>query len=277
MDYNIAKHGKEVGCISKSMVKDGECLTEGVSLLTGYDNTYHPEDKGSYSLYTFHFIKAAIDSFNLSSNIEDIIKTIIFDALIGNSDRHQENWGFITPYQEQTFTSNEAKNFLAKLKNSFKQIQDFIQSKNIKEANIRSIKLEILQINGVFSPIYDSGCCLAREKSEEAVKQMLNDEIMFDSFINRGKSEIRWGEKGEKLNHFELVKNIKNEYPNIVNNVINRVVSLYDTDKVRNIVFNIDNSLPQYLREEHSLSVERKKLICKLLNERFVRLKKVLL
>lgn len=276
LDYNIAKHGEEIGCISKSMIKDGECLTEGVSLLTGYDNTYHPEDKGSYSLYTFHFIKAAIDSFNLSSNIEDIIKTIIFDALIGNSDRHQENWGFVTPYQEQTFTLNEARSFLTKLKNGFKQIQELIQSKNIKESSIESIKLKILQINGVFSPIYDSGCCLAREKNEDSIKQMLNDKIMFDSFINRGKSEIRWGDKGEKLNHFKLVERIRKEYPNIVDSTIKNVVSRYDMNKVHDIVFNIDNSLPQDLKKEHSLSLERKELICKLLDERFIRLKNIL-
>lgn len=277
LDYNIAKHAQEVGCISKSMVDDGECLTEGVSLLTGYDNTYHPENKESYSLYTFHFIKAAIDSFNLSNNIEDIIKTIIFDALIGNSDRHQENWGFITPYQEQTFTSNEAINFLVKLKHGFKQIQDFIQSKNIKESNIKSIQLKILQINGIFAPIYDSGCCLAREKTEEAVKQMLTNKVMFDSFINRGKSEIRWGEKGEKLNHFELVKRIRNEYSNIVDSTIEDVVLRFDIEQIRDIVFNIDNSLPDNLKEEHSLSIMRKELICRLLDERLMRLKNIVL
>lgn len=277
LDYNIAKHGNEIGCLSRSMVGENECLTEGISLLTGYDNTYQPEDKKSYSSYTFHFIKAAIDSYNLSDNINDIIKTIIFDALIGNSDRHQENWGFITPYQESTYTSDEAKGILDKLKDRFKQIHDFVKNKNIKDSNIDSIKIKILHINGIYSPIYDSGCCLAREMTENAVKQMLNDEVMFNSFINRGKSEIRWGDKGDKLNHFDLIKKIREEYPDIVNNTIMNVVSLYDADKIRDIVFNIDSSLPIDLKEENSLSENRKNLICKIISERYERLKNIIL
>lgn len=276
LDYNIAKHGSEIGCLSRSMVGENECLTEGISLLTGYDNTYKPDDKQSYSLYTFHFIKSAIDSFNLTNNIEDIIKTIIFDSIIGNSDRHQENWGFITPYQEKIFSSEEAKGILNKLKEGFKQIHEFLKNKDIKETNIDSIKIKILQIDGVYSPIYDSGCCLAREKSENAVKLMLIDEIMFNSFINRGKSEIRWGEKGDKLNHFELIKRIKDEYPDIVNNTIARVVSLYNKDKIHDIVYNIDNALPEELKEAHALSIERKQLICKIVEERFNRLKNII-
>lgn len=73
LEYNIAKHGDEVGCISKTMNGENECLTEGINLLTGYDNTYDPDSKESYNAYTFHFIKSAIDSFNFN-NIEDIIK-----------------------------------------------------------------------------------------------------------------------------------------------------------------------------------------------------------
>lgn len=202
LDYNIAKHKDEIGCLSQSMIKDGESLVEGVNLLTGFDNTYRPSDKESYSLYTFHFIKEAISSYGLSENIDDIIRTIIFDAVIGNSDRHQENWGFITPYQEHTFTPEEAKNFLQKLKEQFKKIRNISRGNDENMSSNEPVKMRILQLDGTYAPIYDSGCCLAREKSEEAVKQMLSDKIQFDSFINRGQSEIRWDESGKKLNHF---------------------------------------------------------------------------
>lgn len=123
----------------------------------------------------------------------------------------------------------------------------------------------------------NSGCCLAREKTEDAVRQMLNDRTMFDSFINRGKSEIRWGDKGEKINHFDLVSNIRMEFPAIVEKVINNIISLYDENKIRNIVFNIDKELPEEFREEYALSSQRKELICRLINERFLRLKNIVL
>ena len=141
------------------------------------------------------------------------------------------------------------------------------------------VKMRILQLDGTYAPIYDSGCCLAREKSEEAVKQMLSDKIQFDSFINRGQSEIRWGESGKKLNHFELIKRIKGEHAEVVVRTINQVVSLYDENKIRDIVFNIDKSLPDEFRnnERWILSDNRKELICRLIDERFKRLKSILL
>lgn len=116
-----------------------------------------------------------------------------------------------------------------------------------------------------------------REKSEDAVKQMLNDEIMFDSFINRGKSEIRWGNDGNKLNHFELIKNIRVEFQEIVDGIINNVISLYDENKIRDIIFYIDKELPDDLREEYGLSSYRKELIFKLIKERILRLKNIIL
>lgn len=275
LDYNIAKNGDEVGCISKSMNNEEECLTEGVSILTGYDNTYEPENKNSYSFYTFHFIKSAIDSFNFSQYINDIIKTIIFDSIIGNSDRHQENWGFITPYKETEINTQQANILFNKLKNKFKTIKEAL--KKIDADSNSVFKVKILKMEGVYAPIYDSGCCLGREKTEDAVKQMLNDKIMLDSFINRGKSEIRWGEKGDKLNHFELVRNIREEFPDIVNEAINNIISLYDENKIRDIVFNIDKELPRELQEDYGLSSNRKELIFKLINERFLRLKNIVL
>lgn len=277
LDYNIAKHKDEIGCLSRSMINEGECLTEGISLLTGFDNTYRPSEKESYSLYTFQFIEEAISSFGLSKNIDDVVQTIIFDALIGNSDRHQENWGFITPYQERVLTSEEAKGFLIKLKERFKKIQDFARGSlnNENTSSDRPVKIRILKIDGQYAPIYDSGCCLAREKSEEAVKQMLNDKIRFDSFINRGQSEIRWEGIDKKLNHFELIKRIKEVHSEVVVNTINQVIALYDENKIRDIVFNINNSLPTEFKyiDRWALSNDRKELICRLINERFKRLK----
>lgn len=276
LEYNIAKHGDEIGCISKSMNTEEECLTEGVSILTGYDNTYEPESKDSYSAYTFHFIKSAIESFNLGEHIEGIIKTIIFDSLIGNSDRHQENWGFITPYKETELTVEEANRVFSKLKDGFKQIKDFLTKNESFKPDVH-VKMKILRMEGSYAPIYDSGCCLAREKSEEAVEQMLNDKTMFDSFINRGKSEIRWGDNGVKLNHFDLIKNIRGEYQEIVDGIINNVISLYDENKIREIVLYIDKELPNDIRDEYGLSSSRKELICKLINERFLKLKSIVL
>jgi len=88
--YDIAFNSKEIGCISESMTQEGvNKLTEGVSYLTGYDTTYNPKDKNSKKQYTFQLIFEALGFFQLSRFAENIIQIIIFDSIIGNSDRHQ--------------------------------------------------------------------------------------------------------------------------------------------------------------------------------------------
>ena len=69
----------------------------------------------------------------------------------------------------------------------------------------------------------------------------------------------------------DVFRNIK------LNTLINNVIYLYDENKIRNIIFNIDNDLPIELKQEYGLSEARKELICLLINERVKRLKNLLL
>lgn len=214
LEYNIAKHESEIGCISKSMNTEEECLTEGVSILTGYDNTYKPENKESYSAYTFHFIKSAIESFNLGEQIEDIIKTIIFDSIIGNSDRHQENWGFITPYKETELTNEEANHIFSKLKDRFKQIKDFL-SKNEELKNPNGhVKMKILKMEGRYSPITEDLEFYAARHS-------------FAS-IARNDLKVDKGTVGEALNHVDKENRMTDLYIkkdfSVINDVNSRVI-----------------------------------------------------
>lgn len=271
LEYNIALHNDKVGCISKSMTTEAEYLLEGINILTGYDNTYKPDDKKSYSEYTFQFIENALNSFNLSNGIIHIIETIVFDALIGNSDRHQENWGFIVPYKKNDITETDRNSLLRKLIQRIKNIKaNKVNSQLVTKEGI------IIDVEGEYAPIYDSGCCLAREKTDPAVKQMLKDEMMLNSFINRGKSEIRWTNNGEKLNHFELIGKIKEKHKEIVDKTIERTIKQYNADIVKQIVTDIDKELPNDLKDLFGLSEDRKQLICKLIDKRISKLKEVL-
>lgn len=94
LDYNIAyykNHKQKIGCLSKSMILHSENkLTEGIAYLTGYDAKYIPEKHKKK--YTFQFINKALVEFGLGQYVEKIIEIIVFDCIIGNSDRHQENW-----------------------------------------------------------------------------------------------------------------------------------------------------------------------------------------
>jgi len=272
LKYDIAYNSGEIGCISKSMVTEGKNnLTEGIRYLSGYDNTYNPQDKQSYSEYTFQFIKEALELFSLEDSIEDIIKVIILDSIIGNSDRHQENWGFITEYND-TIKELEKTGFDIGNSSAGKLITKIISiiSKKKGEAFRKVVNNYKLILPSTFSPIYDSGSCLGREVEDDRVSKMLNDKNMIDAYINRGKAEIRWENK--HISHFELIEKVKVEYPNIVNEIIDEVISRYNEQRIREIVNNIDTELPQSLNI-HKLPNKRKELISKMITLRFNKLK----
>ncbi|MDE0561945.1 hypothetical protein OU792_18250, partial [Algoriphagus sp. NF] len=96
LPYHIAKREGVIGCISKSMITDKEELVEGGKYLQAFDQQFKPEDTASRNRYDFQLIINSFRSFQLEAHLSKIVEMLIFDALIGNSDRHQENWAFIT-------------------------------------------------------------------------------------------------------------------------------------------------------------------------------------
>ena len=269
--YDIAYNHDEIGCISESMVTAGKNkLTEGMSYLSGYDTTYNPEDKDSKRQYTFHFIRDALDYFQLGRFIGEIIKVIILDSIIGNGDRHQENWGIITEYTDvvkalQEIARKSGKSIPEKLLFSL-----FAITSKVKRTDaVKVVENLHLLMPGSFSQIYDSGSCLGRELSEEKVNQMLTDNTMIEAYIRKGVSEIHW--EGKKLNHFDLIQKVKMEYPEQVITTIKLAVRKFDENKVRRIVEQIDLKLPTFL-EGIKLPPERKMFIIKLVTLRVKKL-----
>jgi hypothetical protein len=217
--YNIAVVGEEIGCICQSMIdNDKEELNEGGKYLQAFDNTFDPENKSTRDQYSFQLIREAFDAFGLEKYIKNIIEIIVFDAVMGNSDRHQENWAFIT-------------------KNT--PIQKFIAKSELALI----IKLYFQNVTA-FSPIYDNGSSLGRELTHEKAARMLKNREEFDSYIKRGPSEIHWN--GQKLNHFELIGNLLNsEYADIARKLLSKVIERFDGIKVALIVNEIDNLVPE--------------------------------
>ncbi len=220
--YDIAYNRGEIGCLSKSMVTEGKNkLTEGISYLTGYNTNYNPKDKSSKKLYTFDFIRKTLEHFQFNHYIRNIIEIIILDSIIGNGDRHQENWGIITDYKEviKTFKDTPKSKYKSSLKKILKLIFVKFKVERVeKEQFNKEINLKML---GKFSPIYDSGSSLGREFDDGKVKQMLTDNLMIEAYIRKGVSEIHW--EGNKLNHIDLIEKIKLLYPDIVRDIISKV------------------------------------------------------
>lgn len=83
-------------------------------------------------------------------------------------------------------------------------------------------------------------------------------------------------ESGTKL-HIPLVLKYFVLFPQKLSVCGRVVLSLYDENKIRDIIFNIDKELPNDLRKEYGLSSYRKELIFKLIKERILRLKNIIL
>lgn len=276
LDYNIAydaNHKQKIGCLSRSMVLHSENkLTEGITYLTGFNANYNPEkDK---SKYTFQFINSALKEFNLENYIENIIEIIIFDSIIGNSDRHQENWGVITYYKVVLENLNDnlskEKGILNKIGNRLtKNVSELLISKHDSKSkwNKSYLKVQSEIAPHRFAPIYDSGCCLGREHYESKVEKMITDNQMLEAYLKKGESEIHWAGFEKKRKHFELVKLLIENYPEQTKKHITRVKENFNEDKIKEIIENIDRNLPDELIN-FKLSIPRKKLMYKLITLR---------
>lgn len=255
--YDFGMLNGRPGCISKNMVNGyNESLIEGDSILMAYDPTYNPNEKSSYSRYTFSFVLKALKAAELAQYSEEFVKILIFDAIIGNSDRHQSNWGFIQKVKVKV----EPK------------------SRFLKKNLSMSLKIEIKR---EMSPIYDSGCCFGREFGEEQIRERLVDINKFHSFIHKGLAELRIdSDSTKKKSHFELLQSICNlskDWNLFVFNEITRIVDVYKKNKagIRDIISNIDLPLPDKFRTDFGLSEQRKEFVIKVIDSRINELKKI--
>ena len=82
MSYNILK-------------KPDQILVEGIHFIMLMYPKYNPElfiDTMTSNRYSIEMIKKAIERF---VPIDDLLEMLMFDYLIGNSDRHQNNWAIL--------------------------------------------------------------------------------------------------------------------------------------------------------------------------------------
>ena len=163
--------------MSYSFLSNITSLSEGVEFILGKYPYYDRDtlvDKYSDMPYSFQMI---VESMKGILGISTISKIVLFDALIGNSDRHHSNWGI-----------TETKGFL--------KFDDGIIPAN-------EMRL---------SPLYDNGSSLCSYINENDIETILKDKMKYEAIINtKSKSAIGLNNI-RPIRHFELVKNLKDEY-----------------------------------------------------------------
>ena len=92
LDYDCAKielakdENGEIGVLNYIFIK------EGISSHTDIGTYLNPNGRPQKDFYTLDNIKVFLDSINMNLWF-GFIKIMIFDALVGEQDRHEENWG----------------------------------------------------------------------------------------------------------------------------------------------------------------------------------------
>lgn len=267
--YDIALDGPMVGCICESMINlEYEELIEGVKYLQAYSPNYDPNVKEHQKWYTFDLIERSLESAGLIHFIDEIIKVIVFDSLIGNGDRHQENWALINKQRLLTEIIEELENDKkVKIPKALKKLQQLLKiAVDGYKSSGKKMPKSLYQIDLRFSPIYDSGSSLGRELLSEKIQSLLNVPTQLSSYINRGTSEIHWENK--KISHFDLIRNLlssKHQY--VTNEIITKTVENFDAALFMEIVQRIDYNIPQ-THLSYKIPADRKELIIKIITLR---------
>ncbi len=278
--YDPAVFNNEIGCISKSMHQAGqEQLIEVGRFMTAISDEFLPAEVETRDQYTFQLLSETLDHFELAKYWDFFFKTMLFDAVIGNTDRHQENWAFIGRSSMITRSIDEiekdAKRTPVHLWNWFLRTTVggmFNKEKNTLTKEAEQIRLHLTNIVGP-APIYDSGSSMARELNDERVEALLANENQLVKYVNEGKAEVHWNNK--KLSHFNLVLELMNSsYIEEVRKAGSFLTKI-DAETVKDIVNEVDASLPEAWNR-YKIPNARKELIYKLVTLRAEKLRGLL-
>jgi hypothetical protein len=271
--YDVAMRNDVVGCISRSMIDPAkEELIEGGKYLTAFDNTFQPDDYSSRNRYDFQMIAATLGSFSREKYINNIIETMVFDALIGNSDRHQENWALVHVNSRMTesigqLSKDVERGGLDRMPAWLRRIMALIMTPQGQlKSEVERARL-LLPKETRFSPIYDSGCSFGRELQDSAIEQMLKDRERLKKYVTDGKCEIHWQQK--KLRHFDILKRLMEEpeRAEVVKQSVSKIDRGYDRNRVASMVNDIDIELKERMPSE-ALPQSRKDFICEVVHLR---------
>lgn len=258
LDYHIASCGDKIGCISPNMIDiRREELIEGVNLILQFEPNFRDICKTSHHFWK---IETALKSVNLIEYRRIAVEMVLFDCIIGNTDRHSENWALIRNKDGESLYTLFRKSNVVKRYWAYWKIH--------KEFGIPFLKVRKLLalIRHRFAPFYDNGSSLGRELSEERIEKLLKNEQLFDSFFSKGTSDIIVDT--EKKSFLETIDYLLAHYPDECAHFIRKHLIRYNKEDLTALIFNMDARFPSSGFDEFRISNNRKMFIVKLIDSR---------
>lgn len=85
----------KLGSMSYNFVEDDDTFVEGINLIQAKYSNYDRDKLKDTFLNKVYSVEMVRDSLVLDYLFYNFLHILIFDALIGNSDRHHSNWGLL--------------------------------------------------------------------------------------------------------------------------------------------------------------------------------------
>lgn len=184
-------------------------LLEGIVFIENHYPYYDKdklEDTYSNSKYSIQMIQ---NSLNGILEIDEFYKIVIFDILIGNSDRHHSNWAIL------------ARGIV------YKTPEDMFD----------------VFFNYSMSPLYDNGSSLCAYEDNNNLEIFFKDKMKFEALVNtKSKSAIGW-EDESTIRHFELLKKIKNNAYDSTIQYIEKIKTNINEEKIDKILSEFNNNI----------------------------------
>jgi hypothetical protein len=195
----IATYEGNLGCAVRSFLKPGQTLVHGNELMAGAIEGYDKSKHRGQADHNFENIVATLERRFMPPVVRRnvslrFIGYLMLDALVGNTDRHHENWGVV---QKVTIKDNR-------------------ETKQLRIA---------LRIG--LAPTFDHASSLGRELLDEARLRMLADPTALRRYIRKGTGGIfRDAEAKKGLAPIALAEIIAQSYPQFYEPWSKRIASL---------------------------------------------------
>lgn len=273
LKYDIAIDGQNMGCISESMIdSERQELVEGVKYLQAYMPEFDPAVRGNKKLYDFHLIANALEGARIETlSLEPLLELIVFDALIGNGDRHQENWAIIETRKLQSEVLKREIEQSSQEWDIMDRIRNFLSHslRRVEQWAIQKgyLTREYYEFDHSFAPLYDNGSSLGRELTDERVAQLLSSPRDLNDYVERGKSEIHWQQL--KLSHFNLIRKLlETEHEKSLQNIVRALTRRFNPGEWADLVQKVDRNVPEDFAH-FRIPDSRKELIFRVISLRF--------